>query len=218
MRPTYEVSWPIRFLTCGVQKAGCERVIGGYRVPFSRWSDLWLAVFFWGVDSIFLESCTKELISLTTSQTPDSSGIIYCQRQKDCEALLRVDLQKRQRWHESMTDGNDWKGFAACCWRDLRNIHLVHRGDSGPMRLTEWYFRNCLQPRFFNWGTHCRIAAGALAAYSRHTRPNIGKHRWSHWNRTKRAEIRCRSALASPVFQAMDKESNSIRTEHMRIS
>ena len=71
--------------------------------------------FFWGVDSIFLESCTKELISLTTSQTPDSSGIIYCQRQKDCEALLRVDLQKRQRWHESMTDGNDWKGFAACC-------------------------------------------------------------------------------------------------------
>ncbi len=44
--------------------------------------------------AIFLESCTKELISLTMSQPADSSGIIYCQRQKDCEALLRVDLQK----------------------------------------------------------------------------------------------------------------------------
>ena len=64
----------------------------GFHFPDGLTFD-WL-FFLGGVDSIFLESCTKELISLTTSQTPDSSGIIYCQRQKDCEALLRVDLQK----------------------------------------------------------------------------------------------------------------------------
>lgn len=44
--------------------------------------------------SNYMRPTYEELISLTTSQTPDSSGIIYCQRQKDCEHIAEL-LQER---------------------------------------------------------------------------------------------------------------------------
>lgn len=41
-------------------------------------------------DSKYTQPAYADLITLTSSQPPDSSGIIYCQRQKDCEHVAEL--------------------------------------------------------------------------------------------------------------------------------